>query len=104
MAWALAGADGSADSQLDGFQEGAQEIRKNSEGKDHALAFSVGADFPQIRCIDLYMDEKVSKRSFADNRPVDALLKEIEDEYTARFGTSTLRSWGYRGLIGLGRA
>lgn len=40
----------------------------------------------QIRCIDLYMDEKVNKRSFADHRPVDALLKEMEDEYTARFG------------------
>ncbi|KAJ9116645.1 hypothetical protein QFC20_000578 [Naganishia adeliensis] len=39
----------------------------------------------RIRCIDLYMDEKVSKISFADNRPVDALLKEIEDEYTERF-------------------
>lgn len=36
------------------------------------------------------MDEKVSKRSFADNRPVDALLKEIEDEYTERFGMSNV--------------
>jgi hypothetical protein len=44
------------------------------------------ADVPQIRCIDLYMEEKVNKRSFADHRPVDALLKEMEDEYTARFG------------------
>jgi hypothetical protein len=34
------------------------------------------------------MDEKVNKRSFADHRPVDALLKEMEDEYTTRFGAS----------------
>ncbi|KAJ9120852.1 hypothetical protein QFC22_002786 [Naganishia vaughanmartiniae] len=39
----------------------------------------------KIRCIDLYMDEKVAKRSFADHRVVDALLKEVEDEYTQRF-------------------
>ncbi|KAJ9105328.1 hypothetical protein QFC21_001696 [Naganishia friedmannii] len=39
----------------------------------------------RIRCIDLYMDEKVAKRSFADHRVVDALLKVVEDEYTKSF-------------------
>jgi hypothetical protein len=36
------------------------------------------------------MDEKVAKRSFADHRVVDALLKVVEDEYTQRFGTSLI--------------
>lgn len=41
----------------------------------------------RVKCIDLYMDGKVSKRSFADGRTVDRLLKQMEDEFTLRFGT-----------------
>ena len=40
----------------------------------------------RVKCIDLYMDGKVSKRSFADGRTVDRLLKQMEDEFTLRFG------------------
>jgi plasmid stabilization system protein ParE len=49
----------------------------------------------RIKCIDLYMDGKVSKRSFADGRTVDRLLKQMEDEFTLRFGES---QWAVSGL------
>jgi hypothetical protein len=42
----------------------------------------------RIKCIDLYMDGKVAKRSFADGQTVDRLLKQMEDEFTLRFGAS----------------
>jgi hypothetical protein len=41
------------------------------------------------------MDGKVSKRSFADGRTVDRLLKQMEDEFTLRFGES---QWAVSGL------
>jgi hypothetical protein len=75
---------------LTGFKKALKKFEKTARVST-ALDCSAGAKLEQIRCIDLYMDEKVSKRSFADNRPVDALLKEIEDEYTARFGMSAGR-------------
>jgi hypothetical protein len=46
----------------------------------------------KVKCIDLYMEGKVAKRSFADGKTVDRLLKDMEDEFTSRFGMQFLQS------------
>ena len=79
------------DPELDRVQKGTKEVWEDSEGelanaKRQTAIVSDAAYGLQIRCIDLYMDEKVAKRSFADHRVVDALLKVVEDEYTNSFG------------------
>ena len=40
----------------------------------------------QIRCLDMYMNQKVGKASFSDATVLDRLIKEVEDDYTVHFG------------------
>jgi hypothetical protein len=40
----------------------------------------------QVRCLDMYMNQKVGTSSFSDATVLDGLIKEMEDEYTIRFG------------------
>ncbi len=72
------------------FQEGPQKVREDRQGRLSAevrrpvlLTTSLTS---QIQCLDLYMTQKVAKASFHDGQVLEELLKEMEDEYTVRFG------------------
>jgi hypothetical protein len=80
-----------SDPQRDWIQESAEEVREDRQGSfagrmRGCLKQYTDAVLFQIRCLDMYMNQKVGTSSFSDATVLDGLIKEMEDEYTIRFG------------------